>query len=91
MNEMLNNAKPKERFADGDAFDVSRILSLHQGALRKLICETYIDSQQIAKKCRSVQPKIQKWIEDSAENDPGAMGESFFISSMTAILRMMYE
>jgi ADP-ribosylation factor-binding protein GGA len=23
LNEMLNNAKPKERFVEGDAFDVS--------------------------------------------------------------------
>jgi hypothetical protein len=42
--------------------------------------------QQIAKKCRSVQPKIQKWIEESAENDPGAMG-SFLIPIVSDLER----
>jgi hypothetical protein len=31
--------------------------------------------QQLADKARQVQPKMQKWIEDSAENNPEAMGE----------------
>ncbi|KAL7009585.1 ARF-binding protein [Cystobasidiomycetes sp. EMM_F5] len=47
LNEMLDNVKPNERFAEGDAFD------------------------QIAVRCRNVQPKIQKWI-GSAEEDQDA-------------------
>jgi hypothetical protein len=31
--------------------------------------------QQLADKARQVQPKMQKWIEESAENNPEAMGE----------------
>jgi hypothetical protein len=34
-----------------------------------------IVTQQIAKKCRHVQPKLQKWIADSAESNPDAMGK----------------
>lgn len=35
-------------------------------------------SQQIAQKCRHVQPKLQKWIADSSENHPDSMGPSPF-------------
>jgi ADP-ribosylation factor-binding protein GGA len=41
LNEMLDNMKPNEKFAEGDAFD------------------------QIASRCRNVQPKIQKWISNA--------------------------
>lgn len=73
LNEMLNNAKPKERFVEGDAFDVSAprldsATTVPQSLTRSIL-------QQIAQKCRHVQPKIQNWIAESAENDPGAMGE----------------
>ncbi|KAG0657851.1 hypothetical protein C6P46_006213 [Rhodotorula mucilaginosa] len=66
LNEMLNNAAPKERFVEGDAYD------------------------QIAKKCRHVQPKLQKWIADSAESNPDAMGKVpavFLIMRATTLSR----
>lgn len=50
------------------------ISSISQYLLHRLTQR--VDLQQIARKCRSVQPKIQKWIEESAETDPGAIGES---------------
>ncbi|GAA5962156.1 hypothetical protein JCM8115_006610 [Rhodotorula mucilaginosa] len=58
LNEMLNNAAPKERFVEGDAYD------------------------QIAKKCRHVQPKLQKWIADSAESNPDAMDRLLLINDL---------
>jgi ADP-ribosylation factor-binding protein GGA len=45
LNEMLDNMKPNEKFAEGDAFD------------------------QIASRCRNVQPKIQKWISNAEEHE----------------------
>lgn len=67
LNEMLNNVKPGERFADGDAFD------------------------QIAHKCRQVQPKIQKWIEDSAENDPDSMDRLLLMNDLINNIVTRYE
>lgn len=67
LNEMLNNAKPKERFVDGDAFD------------------------QIARKSRNVQPKIQKWIEESAENDPDAMDRLLLMNDLINNILRRYE
>ncbi|GAA5868594.1 hypothetical protein JCM3774_005440 [Rhodotorula dairenensis] len=58
LNEMLNNAAPKERFVEGDAYD------------------------QIAKRCRHVQPKLQKWIADSAESNPDAMDRLLLINDL---------
>jgi len=37
LNEMLNNAKPKEKFVEGDAYDVRVFSSLN------LTTETYVD------------------------------------------------
>lgn len=34
--------------------------------------------QQIAQKCRHVQPKIQKWIGEASESSPDLMGASRF-------------
>lgn len=69
---MLNNAAPKERFVEGDAYDVSQPL------LRFPItpADACTSAQQIAKKCRHVQPKLQKWIAESAESNPEGMGTS---------------
>ncbi|ORY88230.1 VHS domain-domain-containing protein [Leucosporidium creatinivorum] len=67
LNEMLNNAKPKERFVDGDAFD------------------------QIAQKCRHVQPKIQKWIAESAENNPEAMDRLLLMNDLINNVVKRYE
>ncbi|GAA5984751.1 hypothetical protein JCM10908_003485 [Rhodotorula pacifica] len=58
LNEMLNNAAPKERFVEGDAYD------------------------QIAKKCRHVQPKLQKWIAESAESNPEGMDRLLLINDL---------
>lgn len=71
LNEMLNNTKPKERFADGDSYHVRPVRCISVADTDPLT-----NAQQIANKCRQVQPKIQKWIEESAENDPGSMGAS---------------
>ncbi|GAA5908913.1 hypothetical protein JCM5296_002502 [Sporobolomyces johnsonii] len=67
LNEMLNNAKPKERFVEGDAYD------------------------QIAQKCRHVQPKIQKWIGESAENNPDAMDRLLLINDLINNVIKRYE
>ncbi|GAA5870301.1 hypothetical protein JCM8547_006597 [Rhodosporidiobolus lusitaniae] len=67
LNEMLNNAKPKERFVEGDAYD------------------------QIAQKCRHVQPKLQKWIADSAENNPDAMDRLLLINDLINNVIKRYE
>ncbi|GAA6042452.1 hypothetical protein JCM8097_008461 [Rhodosporidiobolus ruineniae] len=67
LNEMLNNAQPKERFVDGDAYD------------------------QIAQKCRHVQPKLQKWIADSAENNPDAMDRLLLINDLINNVIKRYE
>ncbi|KDE04802.1 hypothetical protein MVLG_04766 [Microbotryum lychnidis-dioicae p1A1 Lamole] len=67
LNEMLNNAKPKERFVEGDAYD------------------------QIAQKCRHVQPKIQKWIEESVENDPGAIDRLLMMNDLINNILKRYE
>ncbi|KAL8278964.1 hypothetical protein RQP46_008633 [Phenoliferia psychrophenolica] len=67
LNEMLNNTKPKERFADGDSY------------------------HQIANKCRQVQPKIQKWIEESAENDPGSMDRLLLMNDLINNVVRRYE
>ncbi|GAA6023385.1 hypothetical protein JCM11491_006454 [Sporobolomyces phaffii] len=67
LNEMLNNAKPKERFVEGDAYD------------------------QIAQKCRHVQPKIQKWIGESAENNPDAMDRLLLINDLINNVTKRYE
>ena len=71
LNEMLNNAKPNERFAEGDAYDVSR-----ESAACEEETEADERSQQIAQKSRQVQPKLQKWIEESAENNPDEIGRA---------------
>ncbi|GAA5843291.1 hypothetical protein JCM3766R1_003653 [Sporobolomyces carnicolor] len=67
LNEMLNNAKPKEKFVEGDAYD------------------------QIAQKCRHVQPKIQKWIGESAENNPDAMDRLLLINDLINNVTNRYE
>ncbi|GAA5980173.1 hypothetical protein JCM11641_006938 [Rhodosporidiobolus odoratus] len=67
LNEMLNNAKPKERFVEGDAYD------------------------QIAQKCRHVQPKLQKWIEESAENNPEGMDRLLLINDLINQVLARYE
>ncbi|GAA5851186.1 hypothetical protein JCM5353_007497 [Sporobolomyces roseus] len=67
LNEMLNNAKPKEKFVEGDAYD------------------------QIAQKCRHVQPKIQKWIGESAENNPDAMDRLLLINDLINNVTKRYE
>ncbi|GAA5962499.1 hypothetical protein JCM21900_002505 [Sporobolomyces salmonicolor] len=67
LNEMLNNAKPKERFVEGDAYD------------------------QIAQKCRHVQPKLQKWIGESAENNPDAMDRLLLINDLINNVIKRYE
>ncbi|BGP19650.1 hypothetical protein JCM10213_000107 [Rhodosporidiobolus nylandii] len=67
LNEMLNNAQPKERFVEGDAYD------------------------QIAQKCRHVQPKLQKWIADSAENNPDAMDRLLLINDLINNVINRYE
>ncbi|GAA6023766.1 hypothetical protein JCM10207_001184, partial [Rhodosporidiobolus poonsookiae] len=67
LNEMLNNAKERERFVEGDAYD------------------------QIAQKCRHVQPKLQKWIADSAENNPDAMDRLLLINDLINNVLQRYE
>ncbi|KAK4057491.1 ARF-binding protein [Microbotryomycetes sp. JL221] len=67
LNEMLNNAKPNERFVDGDAFD------------------------QIAQKCRHVQPKIQKWISESAENELGQVDRLLLMNDLINNVIKRYE
>ncbi|KAI5478651.1 VHS domain containing protein [Pseudohyphozyma bogoriensis] len=67
LNEMLNNAKPNERFADGDAY------------------------YQIAHKCRQVQPKLQKWIEENAENDPSAIDRLLLMNDLINNVVKRYE
>ncbi|GAA6061454.1 hypothetical protein JCM10212_005657 [Sporobolomyces blumeae] len=67
LNEMLNNAKPKEKFVEGDAYD------------------------QIAQKCRHVQPKIQKWIGESAESNPDAMDRLLLINDLINNVLTRYE
>lgn len=71
LNEMLNNAKPNERFAEGDAYDVSSSFFVAGGECGLTPKQ---NSQQMAQKSKAVQPKIQRWIEESAENNPEAMG-----------------
>ncbi|EGU11103.1 VHS domain-containing protein [Rhodotorula toruloides ATCC 204091] len=67
LNEMLNNANPKERFVEGDAYD------------------------QIAQKCRHVQPKLQKWIADSSENHPESMDRLLLINDLINNVIKRYE
>ncbi|GAA5899502.1 hypothetical protein JCM8208_000576 [Rhodotorula glutinis] len=67
LNEMLNNANPRERFVEGDAYD------------------------QIAQKCRHVQPKLQKWIADSAENDPDSMDRLLLINDLINQILKRYD
>ncbi|BGP11020.1 ARF-binding protein [Rhodotorula toruloides] len=67
LNEMLNNANPKERFVEGDAYD------------------------QIAQKCRHVQPKLQKWIADSSENHPDSMDRLLLINDLINNVIKRYE
>ncbi|GAA5855408.1 hypothetical protein JCM9279_006473 [Rhodotorula babjevae] len=67
LNEMLNNANPRERFVEGDAYD------------------------QIAQKCRRVQPKLQKWIADSAENDPDSMDRLLLINDLINQVLKRYD
>ncbi|KPV72647.1 uncharacterized protein RHOBADRAFT_55739 [Rhodotorula graminis WP1] len=67
LNEMLNNANPRERFVEGDAYD------------------------QIAQKCRHVQPKLQKWIADSAENDPDSMDRLLLINDLINQVLKRYD
>lgn len=83
---MLNNSKPKERFVDGDAYDVSLSPFTLAWKFRTPLRLTNNLFQQIARKCRSVQPKIQKWIAESAESDPGGMGRLRFSSRIDMIL-----
>ncbi|KAK4703946.1 hypothetical protein P7C70_g2263, partial [Phenoliferia sp. Uapishka_3] len=86
LNEMLNNAKPKERFAEGDSYHVSLLaLKFTQGT------HLYLFFQQIANKCRQVQPKIQKWIEESAENDPGSMDRLLLMNDLINNVVRRYE
>ncbi|GAA5826769.1 hypothetical protein JCM11251_002888 [Rhodosporidiobolus azoricus] len=67
LNEMLNNAQPKERFVDGDAYD------------------------QIAIKCRQVQPKLQKWIGEAGERDPEGMDRLLLINDLINNVIKRYE
>ncbi|GAA6049148.1 hypothetical protein JCM3770_003278 [Rhodotorula araucariae] len=67
LNEMLNNANPRERFVEGDAYD------------------------QIVQKCRHVQPKLQKWIADSAENDPDSMDRLLLINDLINQILKRYD
>merc|ERR1719487_2144780 len=67
LNEMLNNAAPKERFVEGDAYD------------------------QIAKKCRHIQPKLQKWIAESAETNPEGMDRLLLINDLINNVIKRYE
>ena len=63
LNEMLSNAKPNERFVEGDAYDVRRGLAIALTA-----------AQQIAQRIRQVQPRLQRIIGDASENAPDEMG-----------------
>ena len=70
LNEMLSNAKPNERLVEGDAYDVSLSSHLLERNLIK-------GEQQISQRCRQVQPKIQKWIQEASEGDTDQMGTSY--------------
>ncbi|SCV69472.1 BQ2448_2492 [Microbotryum intermedium] len=93
LNEMLNNAKPKERFVEGDAYDVSTVQRWETSSCRALteIFSGCFSWQQIAQKCRHVQPKIQKWIEESAENDPGAIDRLLMMNDLINNILKRYE
>ncbi|GJN93278.1 hypothetical protein Rhopal_006325-T1 [Rhodotorula paludigena] len=67
LNEMLNNANPRERFVEGDAYD------------------------QIAQKCRHVQPKIQKWIGEASESSPDLMDRLLLLNDTLNGILNRYE
>ena len=67
---MLTNAKPGERFVEGDAYDVSVLATT--AAITFLIAA--FNPQQISRRCRQVQPRIQKLIQEAAESKPEQMG-----------------
>ncbi|KAH8915425.1 VHS-domain-containing protein [Atractiella rhizophila] len=46
---------------------------------------------QVAKKCRQVQPKIQQWIGDAAENDPDSMDRLLMINDLINNILQRYE